>query len=180
MLLYIHGFRTTPHSTTSQLLKKHYGEHLLLSDHPVTPDAAINYMETLLRDHPITGLIASSLGGFYATYLADKYNVPAVLINPSTRPFITTRSYLGTNSTYDGENFEWREDHLKALEKFAVKKPKPEQYYLCLQKGDAVLDYRIALAYFDGAKICLEEGGAHHFEGLARHFESIDRFLLGV
>ena len=177
MLLYIHGFRTTPRSQTSQLLKKHYGEHLLLSDHPFAPDAAIDTIENLLKHHPVTGLIASSLGGYYATYLAEKYEMPAVLINPSTRPFITTRAYLGTNTTYDGETFEWQEHHLKELEKYAIENPHPERYYLCLQKGDAVLDYRIALTYFDGAKVCLEEGGGHHFEGLERHFESIDRFL---
>ena len=177
MLLYIHGFRTTPHSQTSQLLKKHYGEQLLLSDHPITPNAAISYMENLLKKYPITGIIASSLGGFYATHLAEKYDVPAVLINPSTRPFITTRAYLGINTTYDGETFEWQEHHLKELKKYAIKKPNPKRYYLCLQKGDVVLDYRVALEYFDDAKVCLEEGGGHHFEGLERHFESIDRFL---
>jgi len=178
LLLYIHGFRTTPHSPTSQLLKKHYGERLLLSDHPVTPDAAITYMENLLEQYPITGLISSSLGGFYATYLAHQHDLPAVLINPSTRPFVTTRAYLGTNTTHDGETFEWQKHHLKELEKYAVKDPDPKRYYLCLQKGDAVLDYRVALAYFDGAKVCLEEGGGHPFEGLERHFENIDRFFL--
>ena len=178
MLLYIHGFRTTPHSQTSQLLKKHYGKQLHLSDHPVTPDAAISYMENLLKHHSITGLIASSLGGYYATYLAEKYDIPAVLINPSTRPFITTRAYLGTNTTQDGETFEWQEHHLKELEKYAVENPDPKRYYLCLQKGDAVLDYRVALEYFIGAKVYLEEGGGHHFEGLERHFESMDSFLL--
>jgi len=178
VLLYIHGFRSTVRSPKAQQLKNHFGDAIWLADHPWEPDAAIAYLDETIRTHSITGLLASSLGGFYATYLAEHFGLPTVLINPSVRPYITTRAYLGTNTTDDGIDFEWEERHLAALKTYAVHSPSVAQYYLFLQAGDTVLDYRVARAHYRGSKLCLEEGGNHGFDGLERHFRAMEDFLI--
>ena len=179
MLLYIHGFRTTPRSAKALLLQEHYGDELFISDHSFEPDQAIADLETIIRTRDISGIIASSLGGYYATWLADRYQLPAVLINPSVRPFETTRAYLGLNTRQDGTTFQWEEKHLAQLGSYYVDPPDPSLYYLFLQTGDEVLDYRIAKERFAGAKMVIEEEGNHRFKNFQRHFAKVDAFLLG-
>ena len=183
MILYIHGFRTTNNSYKAQLLKAHYGDKLIASDHSFIPQQAIKDLEKIIEEQSITGIIASSLGGYYATYLSQKYNLKTVLINPSVSPYITTKKYLGDNSKDDGESFVWKEEHLKMLEAFKVDKPKLDNFFLFLQMGDEVLDYRVAQSFYQGAKLVIEEEGNHRFKGFERFFDEVLEFLsskLGV
>ncbi|NPA73490.1 MAG: hypothetical protein GXO12_02150 [Epsilonproteobacteria bacterium] len=177
MILYIHGFRTTNRSYKAGLLKGHFKEKLIIADHPVQPRKAIAYLEKVIEENDIKGIIASSLGGYYATYLSEKYGLKAVLINPSVKPYETTRKYLGINSKTNGEEFEWKEKHLERLAEFKVQKPNPDNYFLFLQMGDDVLDYKVALDFYKGAKMVVEEGGNHRFKGLDRYFDEITSFL---
>ena len=177
MILYIHGFRSTPNSDKALLFKAHYGDQIIIADFSHEPEAAIAELEQIMAENDITGMIASSLGGFYATYLSEKYAVKTVLINPSVRPFETLERYLGANETHDGILFEWKKEHLVQLEQFAVRAPTAERYTLFLQKGDEILDYRVAQRYYAGAETVLEEGGSHRFGGVERYYAKIDHFL---
>ena len=134
MLLYIHGFRTTPNSHKAHLLQSQYYDNIIISDHSFIPSVAIKDLETIIESKSITGIIASSLGGYYATYLAEKYNLKTVLINPSIHPFETTHKYLGINTKDNGERFIWEAKHLVELEKLYVEHLKIENYFLFLQK----------------------------------------------
>ena len=179
MLLYIHGFRTTPTSHKATLLKAEYQERLIVSDHSCVPRQAIGELEEIIENNPITGIIASSIGGFYATYLSEKYQLKAMLINPSVAPYETTRKYLGANEKFDGTTFHWTEEHLEMLAQLRVTQLTPENYFVFLQKGDAVLDYRKAEAFYAGAKFVIEEGGNHRFHKFERFFGEIALFLEG-
>jgi predicted esterase YcpF (UPF0227 family) len=123
--------------------------------------------------------MASSLGGFYAIYLSNKYNLKTVLINPSINPYRTTKLYLGKNITQDGIKFNWKNKHLKQLSKYKVKltELKQEKFYVLLQKGDSVLDYKVAKKYFSKAKVTLEKGGSHRFENLKRQLRNVSSFI---
>ncbi len=98
MILYIHGFRTTHDSYIATLLKNYFNSELISSDHSHIPSVAIKQMENIIKEENITAIIASSIGGYYATYLANKFNIKTVLINPSVKPHITTKKYIGTVS----------------------------------------------------------------------------------
>ncbi len=178
MLLYIHGFRSTTKSYKSLLFKKYFKDNLIVCDHPVKAGLAVKYMERLMDKNTITGIIASSLGGFYATYLSEKYSLKTVLINPSVIPYETTRIYLGKNTTFDNENFIWEESDLKNLSKIAIKKPTAKNYLLFLQTGDDVLDYKVALNFYKGSKIILENGGSHTFDNIDKYLSEIENFLI--
>jgi predicted esterase YcpF (UPF0227 family) len=177
MLLYIHGFRSTENSTKAVQLKRHFAGEILIARFSHEPEKAIEVLENLIEEHEITGMIASSLGGFYATYLAQKYQLKALLINPSTRPYETLRRYLGENETHDGEIFMWEESHLLALAQYAVEKPTAKHYAIFLKKGDTILDYTVAKRYYDGGEIMTEEGGDHRFADFEKHLDKVDTFF---
>jgi len=177
LILYIHGFRTTNNSYKSQLLKAHYGDKLIASNHSFVPQQAIKDLEKIIEEQNITGIISSSLGGYYATYLSQKYNLKTVLINPSVKPYATTKKYLGENTKDNGEPFVWKAKHLKMLEAFKVEKLNLNNFFLFLQTGDEVLDYRVAQSFYNGAKLVIEENGNHRFKGFERFFDEVLLFL---
>lgn len=177
MLLYIHGFRTTAQSHKADLLKQYFKDSILIADFRVSPDNAIKDLEALIHNYPITGIIASSLGGFYASYLSERYSLKTVLINPSIAPYETTRRYLGENTRDDGSHFIWSEADIHALNTYTIASPTFKNYYLFLQSGDEVLDYTVAQKHYYGAKMLLEEGGNHRFENFERYFDEVNTFL---
>ena len=177
MILYIHGFRTTHDSFIATLLKDNFKESLISSDHSHVPKTAIRQFEKIIKEKNIKGIIASSIGGYYATYLSNKYNLKTVLINPSVEPHITTTAYLGKVEKHDGTTFVWKEKHLKELNTLWVKDLKVENFYLFLKKGDAVLDYKVAQNRYKNSTILIEDNGDHRFSDLKNHIDKIKLFL---
>jgi hypothetical protein len=179
MILYIHGFRTTKNSYTSKVLKRYFKKNIIISEHPVKPKDAITYLENIIENNNITSIIASSLGGYYATYLSNKYNLKTVLINPSVNPYRTTKTYLGKNTTLDGVEFVWKKKYLKQLANFKVKQKELQSkiFYLLLQKGDKVLNYKVAQKRYPKAKKLIEKNGSHRFENLERRLKSVSLFI---
>jgi len=179
MILYLHGFASCGNSTKTQLLKKYFGEKEVLSpDLPVDPVEAVHFIKKYIIEHDIDLLIGSSLGGFYASYFAELLEMRAVLINPSTQPFISLAPYVGTNDYWcKDETFEFSREHLKSLFEFAVGVPKqPANYLLLLQKGDELLDYTKAQDKYEGATLTVQEGGNHRFENLINYLAQIKGF----
>ena len=123
-------------------------------------------------------LVGSSLGGFYATHLAERFGARAVLINPAIRPYDDLRSYLGRQTNlYSGETFEVTEAHFDELAALAVERiTRPERYWLLVQTGDEVLDYRQSVGFYAGAFQSVEGGGDHAFQRFASWIPAILRF----
>jgi len=177
LILYIHGFRTTPQSHKAALLKKHFNDTVIIADFRISPAEAIEDLETLIQKHSITGIIASSLGGFYASYLSERHNIKTVLINPSIAPYETTRRYLGENRRDDGSHFIWSESDIDAFRPYVVNVPRTKNYFIFLQTGDEVLDYTVAKNHYDGAKMIIKEGGSHRFDRFEHYFDEVKEFL---
>lgn len=182
MIIYIHGYGSHGLGSKAQQFKKFFKEKNISFIAPslsYIPDLAIKTLEELIEsyDEDVT-LIGSSMGGYMSIYLAHKYNLKAVLINPSIFPYETLKQTLGyAPSFYDLSSFEWNERHLEMLKKFDVTEPKQDDFMVLLQKGDETLDYKEAVDKFPNAKVVVEEGGNHSFEGIERHFEGIEEFL---
>ena len=177
MILYIHGFRTTYDSYIATLLKKHFRDELISSDHSHKPLKAIKQLEEIIKNNDIDGIIASSIGGYYATYLSSKYDLKTVLINPSVNPHKTTREFIGQIKKYDGTTFEWKNNHLEKLSKLWVEKLNSDNFYIFLKKGDQILDYKIAKKRYKNAKQLIEDAGDHRFSDIERHIDKIKLFL---
>jgi predicted esterase YcpF (UPF0227 family) len=78
---------------------------------------------------------------------------------------------------YDESRFEWKESHLKMLEKYETTLSEQSKILLLVQTGDEVPDYRESVETLSGAKQIVEEGGSHGFDGVERYFDTIDAFL---
>ena len=116
-------------------------------------------------------LVGSSLGGFYATVLAERLGTRAALLNPAVHPHRHFGRYLGRQrNLYTGEAFELTVEHvgeLMALDPSAI--TRPERYWLIVETGDEVLDYREAVAYYAGAFQTVVRGGDHALGSFAEH-----------
>jgi predicted esterase YcpF (UPF0227 family) len=180
MILYIHGFASCGDSTKTRLLKAHFGEANVFSpDLPVEPDAAIAFLIRMIEQNGITLLVGSSLGGYYATWLANRYGLKAVLINPSTGPFETLKSFVGINRFWcSNEPFEWKSAYLDQLRRYDTKElSNIPALLVLLQTADEVLDYTVAKKKYRAFDVIVEEGGNHRFENLAEYLEMIENFL---
>ncbi|MFN3544228.1 MAG: YqiA/YcfP family alpha/beta fold hydrolase [Thiobacillus sp.] len=181
MIVYLHGFNSSPASGKARQLGEHLAALGRADDYlcPAlanSPRDAIAQVEAALAPHrgPVT-LVGSSLGGFYATHLAEKHGWKAVLVNPAVHAHRLLRNALGLQKNWHtGETWELTEAHLAELAALDVPAiTRPDRYLLLAQTGDEVLDYRDAVAYYAGARHIIEEGGDHGFVGFERHFQTI-------
>ncbi len=181
MIVYLHGFNSSPASGKARQLGEHMARLGREADYVCpalanSPREAIAQVEAALAPHagPVT-LIGSSLGGFYATHLAEKHGWKAVLVNPAVHAHRLLRDALGPQTNWhSGEKWELTEAHLAELAALDVPAiSQPGRYLLLVQTGDEVLDYRDAVAYYAGATQIIEDGGDHGFAGFERHFPTI-------
>lgn len=182
MILYLHGFNSSPASFKARLLQQKLaalgrGGEFLAPALPHRPAAAVALLETLLDRHPGAALVGSSLGGYYATWLAERHELKAVLVNPAVQPYELLASYLGRQrNLYTGEEYDFTAGHLAELRALEVERVTPERYLLLLATGDEVLDYRQALARYRGCRQVLVAGGDHAFSAFAEHLDTVLAF----
>lgn len=184
-LIYLHGFNSSPQTIKGRQLAA-WLEPLAgriafdLPALPHRPGEAIARIEALLAQHAADDitLIGSSLGGYYATFLAEKHGLKAVLINPAVLPDRDLEQYLGPQrNLYTDEAYELMPAHLAEMRALSVPRiTRPERYYLLVQTGDEVLDYREAVRYYAGVKQRVIEGGDHGFQDFEREIPEILRF----
>lgn len=181
MIVYLHGFNSTPASGKARQLGAYMAGIGREADYrcpqlPNSPREAIALVEAELESHagPLT-LVGSSLGGFYATHLAEKHGCKAVLVNPAVHAHVLMRGARGPQTNWHtGEKWQFTEAHLAELAALDVPAiTRPERYLLLVQTGDEVIDYRDAVAYYAGARQIVEQGGDHGFAGFERHLQTI-------
>ncbi len=184
MIIYIHGFGSSGRGGKALELLKYFKSQNIPCISPslsYVPELAIDTLEQLIESYEEVTLIGSSLGGFYAIYLAEKYRLKSVLINPAIDSPKTLRRMLlvegMVKNYYDNTHFEWSQSHVDMLLNYRVKEVQRGEYLLLLQKGDDVLNYQDALAKLPNAKSIVEEGGTHPFDGIEKHFETIKNFF---
>ena len=183
MIIYIHGFSSSGQGIKALQTKKYFGEDRVmtpsLSYIPALAMETLEQMVVALKKHETVSLIGSSLGGYFAIYLAEKYDLKAVLINPSIRPYETLKKVdLYPPSYYDGSTFEWKEMHIQTLKKFEVDEVKHQSNFMqLLQTGDEVLDFQKALDKLPQAENIVEEGGSHGFDDFLTKLPLIEAFL---
>lgn len=176
-ILYLHGFSSCGEGNKSATLKKYFGNDMVVSpDLPSAPLDAIAFAEEILNISNFDLIIGSSLGGFYAAHLAEKYTMRTVLLNPSTEPWETLAPYVGWQKRFcDEEVFEFKSVYLEQL-KMLQPLPKKGQYLLLLQSGDEVLDYTKAQSLYNAHRIIVEYGGNHRFENIDDYLSMIENF----
>lgn len=183
MLLYIHGFASSGQSYKGKVLTIAFGRQQVLAPTLSTvPDEAVaalkQTMDPLLEQNTPFMLVGSSLGGYYAAYLAGEYDLPCVLVNPSVSPLKTLVKGLGLNPYYSGKSgyFLFTRDHLGQFRNYQPSERAQERMLLMVQTGDEVLDYRKALEQFPKAEHYVIEGGSHGFDRFEDHLHRLRVF----
>ena len=176
-VLYIHGFSSCGAGQKSTALTDFFGSGSIdAPDLPPSPNDAMTLLEHMIDKNHYSMLVGSSLGGFYATWLAEKFGLKAVLINPSTQPYETLAPYVGWQKRFcDGEVFEFKAVYLEQLKQYRAV-PEYGSYLVLLQSEDEVLDYRKAKAYYQNERVIVEYGGNHRFENIEDYLSMIGNF----
>ena len=185
MILYLHGFRSSPLSMKSRLLAAQMqalgrSEEWRCPQLPASPKLAIGLALSLVKDVPAEQLtiIGSSLGGYYATWLAEQLGCRAVLLNPAIVPLLDLEQHVGvTTAFHSDEPFEFKRDYIEELRAYAVPAiTQPERYFLLAATGDEVLDYRDMVAHYAGARQTVIDGGDHGISGFAAYLAPVLQF----
>ncbi len=186
-LLYLHGFRSSPQSAKARLtaawMQQHRPDvHWWCPQLPASPREAVQQLLAGVAAWPAahSGVIGSSLGGFYATALADRLGWRAVLLNPAVDPARDLASHIGETSTWHDSDarFYFRAEFIDELRVIAARTPThPERYFAIIAKGDEVLSWAEMSARYRGCRITLLEGGDHALSDYARHLPDVVAFL---
>ena len=186
-VIYIHGFLSSPLSHKAQVVGRwlasqypEVGFHSpQLTPYPGQTRAQLDALVASLQGQNI-GLMGSSMGGFWASYLAETYDLPAVLINPACEPLKLMPKYQHQPlKNYHTEDTYYLDDsHLEELAQIPAHSVRRlNNYWVLVQTGDETLDYRKALAKYHGANVLVEEGGDHSFQDFERHLPASVAFF---
>jgi predicted esterase YcpF (UPF0227 family) len=182
MLIYIHGFNSSPASAKAQLMRARLealgrGAEFVAPAVPPSPAQAAVLLDALALRHRGAALVGSSLGGYYATWLAEKHGLRAVLLNPAVRPYDLLAPLVGTQKRFHtGEEYEFTLEHVAELRALEVERITPARYLLIVAKGDEVLDYRHAVTKYAGCRTIIIEGGDHGLSCFADHVGDVLEF----
>lgn len=184
-VLYLHGFRSSPRSFKARLVQERMtaagrASELICPQLPASPKAAMELALLLAERHAPDNLaiVGSSLGGFYATWLAERLGVRAVLLNPSVNPLASLEKHVGlTTAWHSDEPFEFRREYMDELAELTVARiTRPERYFLIAATGDEVLDYRDMLAHYQGARQHVIEGSDHAISEFSQYVDEVLAF----
>jgi hypothetical protein len=189
-LVYLHGFRSSPRSAKALLVldwakRLGFAEQLWVPHLPVSPAQAMamlcEHVDRLLANNqPIQlGWMGSSLGGYYATAMAERYGGKAVLLNPAITPYDDLIRHVGKQTIYfSNEEIEFLPAYLDELR--AIDCPSitdAGRYYLLACMGDEVLDARQMIKKYAGAHQKVLPGGDHAISNFAEYLPEVMQFI---
>lgn len=183
-VVYLHGFNSSAQALKAQeagtFLQRYYPRiNFLQPSIPDLPDEAVDfltdYIVDLKKDNKPILLIGSSLGGFYATWLAEAFDLQAVLVNPAVKPHELMGKYLGWNENpYSHVRYELTASHIEILQSLYKEKiHKPQRFLVLLQMGDEVLDATQASARFYQSPCRISPAGDHRFQDFDQSLTTI-------
>lgn len=189
LLVYLHGFRSSPRSSKAVMT----GEGIKAISSPenpiewycpqllASPKESMVMVENRIKRTGADQIIVvgSSLGGFYANYLAEKYGCKAIVLNPAVRAARELAPHVGMMTAYDSdEPFDFRLEYIDELRSLQVEKiSNPSRYFLIAAKGDELLDWQEMVDFYPGAKHLVLEGSDHGIADYADHLPQVLKFI---
>ena len=136
------------------------------------------WLEANVADRTALTFVGSSLGGYYATFLAEEFGSRAVVINPAVWPASSLAAYVGPQrNLHTGEAWELTREHFTELEDLSVTRlSRMDRYFLLMRSGDELLDWHDAVARYAGAWQYVLGGGNHGWEDIDDEIPSMLRF----
>ncbi len=187
MIVYLHGFRSSPASFKARKMADYLqqlgrADEYICPQLPASPLLAMQMLDALLERLLLThtieqiSLIGSSLGGYYATWLAEQRGCKAVLLNPAVAPPRDLEKYVGVTTAYHSDDaFEFKTEYIEQLRAYAIADTtRPERYFLLAATGDEVLDWREMTAHYPAAMQLVIQGSDH---GMADFVDYLDQIM---
>jgi uncharacterized protein len=189
LLVYLHGFRSSPRSSkavaTGNAVRalsntdcsyEWYCPQLHASP-KISIDMVIRYIDSAKVDRVV--VVGSSLGGFYANYLAERYGCKAVVLNPAVRAARELAPHVGMMTAYDSdEPFDFKSEYIEELKALQIERiSDPSRYFLIAAKGDELLDWREMAEFYPGAQQLVLEGGDHGISDYPDHLPKVLDFI---
>jgi predicted esterase YcpF (UPF0227 family) len=187
MILYLHGFRSSPRSFKARVVGEKMAalgraSDLVCPQLPASPAEAMALALSLVDacDPGELAIIGSSLGGYYATWLAERMGCRAVLLNPAVYPLKDLDKHVGVTTEYHSDKvFEFKRAYIDELGALAVPAiSRPERYFLLAARGDEVLDYRDMTAHYAGARQHVIDGSDHAIAEFGQYVDEVLAFCL--
>ena len=184
-LLYLHGFRSSPQSDKALMVAQYCQTNGLnapiMPQLPISPLESIQLCEQLIAQHAITAVCGSSLGGFYALYLAEKYGLRCGLINPAITPWVDMEE------SKNHERYEIDELDLEVNGRYVDQlKPyytptltHPERFLALIGLADEVLDPEQMRRHLIAARQIIVPEGDHAMSDFGGHLDELMRFVQG-
>jgi hypothetical protein len=185
VILYLHGFRSSPQSRKARMVREAMAARAMLDDFlcpqlPASPRAAAQLIEAAARlEDPLRlALIGSSLGGYYATWLAERVGCRAVLLNPAISPYEDLRGHLGTQPVFFSEQtIEVKPEYMDELRSLDTPRvTRPERYFLLAATGDEVIDWRTMADKYAGCRQRIIDGSDHEISDFAAYLDEVLAF----
>jgi predicted esterase YcpF (UPF0227 family) len=189
LLVYLHGFRSSPNSSKAVMTREAvrllstagntyewYCPQLLASPKE-SMDMVMKHIDQTSADRIV--IIGSSLGGFYANYLAEKYQCKGVALNPAVYAARELEPHVGMMTAYDSEEpFDFKAEYIDQLRVLQVSKlSDPKRYFLIAAKGDELLDWKEMVSFYSGANQLVLEGSNHGITDYANHLRAVIDFI---
>ena len=189
LIVYLHGFRSSPRSSkavmTGDAIKA-----LSTSEYPIewycpqlvaSPKVSMDMVNSHITrsQHDRLVVIGSSLGGYYANYLAEKYGCKAVALNPAVRAPRELAAHVGMLTSYDtDEPYDFRPEYIEELKALQVESiTDPSRYFLMAAKGDELLDWQEMVDFYKGAEQLVLEGSDHGIADYPEHLPAVLKFI---
>lgn len=187
MILYLHGFRSSPLSFKARVVGERMAAlgrsaELMCPQLPASPKAAMELALALVagRHADELSIIGSSLGGFYANWLAERIGCRAVLLNPAVDPLKNLEQHVGVTTEYHSDKpFEFKREYIDELRELKVARiSQPGRYFLLACTGDEVLDYRDMVAHYAGARQHVIQGSDHAISEFRDYVDEVLDFCM--
>ena len=189
-LLYLHGFRSSPQSAKARLMAQHMAQHFPqvvwhCPQLPPSPREAMAQVAQATADWPAEGMavVGSSLGGFYATWVAEQRGCRAVLLNPAVNPARDLEKYIGAQTQWHApqEAFFFQPHYVQELRDLTCAALQhPARYLAIIAQGDEVLDWREMQARYSACQLQILEGGDHAISNFSEHLPRVIAHITGA
>jgi len=188
LIVYLHGFRSSPRSSKAELSKTAVAQlqvqgvemEWYCPQLPPSPLEAMNMVQAYIDacNYSEISIMGSSLGGYYATYLGERYFSKVSLLNPAIEPARDLEKYIGEQTSWHTEDsFYFKPEYIQELKDLYVTHiSHPDRYFLLAAKGDEVLDWREMVAKYSGAHQLVFEGGDHAISNYQEYLPKVLAF----
>ena len=189
LVVYLHGFRSSPRSSKAVMTGEAI-RALSTQENPIewycpqllaSPKESMDMVERHIEDskHDQMVVIGSSLGGYYANYLAEKYDCKCVALNPAVRAPRELASHVGMLTSYDtDEPYDFRPEYIDQLKDLQIETiTNPSRYFLMAAKGDELLDWHEMVEFYKGAEQLVLEGSDHGISEYSDHLPKVLNFI---